>query len=71
MPTNTSITKKQSPKTVKSTKSPRSTKSPNNQTGGEVSCSSKFDYDAIKIGKNMNQSRLNVPPPPPTDCNIL
>jgi hypothetical protein len=56
-------------KEVSSKQNTKNTKS--NQKGGGVSCSSKFDYDSIKLGKNMKMSNVNIPPPPPMDCNIL
>ena len=42
-----------------------------NQKGGEIDGSSKFNYDSIKLGKNLNMSKVKTPQPPPVDCTIL
>ena len=59
------------PKNTSSKTKKTKSRTESNQTGGDVSCSSKFDYDSIKLGKNMKMSNINIPPAPPTDCNIL
>lgn len=42
-----------------------------NQKGGEIDGSSKFNYDSIKLSKNINMSKIKTPQPPPVDCVIL
>jgi len=59
------------PKSSSSSSTSTNQKAINKQTGGELSGNSKFNYDNIKLGKNMKKDNILFPSPPPTDCNIL
>lgn len=49
---------------------PTNTKKTNQKAGG-INDSSKFNYDSIKLSKNLNMSKIKTPQAPPLDCTIL